>query len=135
MKKDIEVQEVTDVYVAAVLEHGEDQDGTWYIYFINDKDDMLESMMITSCGYLFTENGKEMVSSTFRHKVGVVPSKTAIKIEVIDSQVFEIYNEYWVTFFNENRLMDRKFIFGPHTIDKNFLETLPVLKEKGILIR
>ena len=134
MKKDMEVQAVKDVYIAAVLED-KNQDSAWYIYFINDNTEELEGIMITSSGYLHTEKGKETVSSTFRHKIGDVPPKTAIKIEIIDSQVFEIYNEYWVTFFCDNRLMERKFIFGPYTIDNNFLETVPLLKYKGILVR
>ena len=135
MKKYIEGQEVKDVYVSAVLEQDEDQNNAWYIYFINDKTEKLEGIMITSSGYLLTENGKETVSSTFRHKIGDVSPKTAMKIEMIDSQVFEIYNEYWVTFFHDNRLMERKFIFGPYTIDKSFLEAVPVLKNRGILVR
>jgi len=135
MKKDIEIQEVKDVYIAAVLEKAEGHNGCWYIHFINDKNKMLEGIMITSCGYLQTEKGRENVTSAFRHKVGVVPSKTAVKIEMIDSQVFEIYNEFWVTFFCDNRLMERKFTFGPFSIDENFLEAVPLLKDKGILIR
>lgn len=135
MKKDIVIQEIRDVYIAAVLEQDINKNEAWYIYFINDKNEMLESSMITSRGYLLTENGKETVSSTFRHKIGDVPPKSAVKIEMIDSQVFEIYNEYWVTFFYANRLMERKFIFGPYTIDKSFLEAVPVLENKGILVR
>jgi len=135
MKKDIEIQEMKDVYVSAVLEQDENQDDAWYIYFINDKNEMLEGIIITSSGYMPTEKGKETVSSTFRHKVGDIPSKTAVKIEMIDSQVFEIYNEFWVTFFCDNRLMERKFIFGPYTIDKNFLEVVPLLDNRGILVR
>ncbi len=135
MKKDIEIQEVKDVYIAAILEQDENQNEAWYIHLINDKTEVLEAVMITSSGYLHTEKGKEVVSSTFRHKIGDLNSKTTVKIEMIDAQVFEIYNEYWVTFFYENKLMERKFIFGPYTIDKNFLEAVPLLKNKGILVR
>jgi hypothetical protein len=40
-----------------------------------------------------------------------------------------------VTFFEENTLKDRKFIFGPHTIEAAFQEDLPVVKDKGIIVR
>ena len=135
MKKDIEIQEVKDVFIAAVLEQDDSENECWYIHFINNKNENLEGIMITSCGYIFTEKGREIVSSTFRHKIGDVLPKKSVKIEMIDSQVFEIYNEYWVSFFHDNRLMERKFIFGPYTIDKRFLEAVPVIKNKGILVR
>jgi hypothetical protein len=50
-------------------------------------------------------------------------------------EVFHLFNEYWVTFFEENTLKDRKFIFGPHTIEAAFQEDLPVVKDKGIIVR
>lgn len=134
MKKDIEIPTVKDVYIAAVLEQNEGQVDAWYIYLINDKAEMIEGVMITSRGYVVTDEGTEMVSSTLRHRIKDVPCKTAVKVEMIDAQVFEIYNEYWVTFFHDNKLLDRKFTFGPHTIDANFLEPVPVLSEKGILV-
>ena len=135
MKKDIEIPIVKDVYIAAVLEDKGSSDDVWDIYLINNKDVPLEGVMITSRGYMETDAGTEMLSSTLRHKMGDVPSKTAIKVEIILPQVFEIYNEYWATFFCENKLLERKFVFGPFTIDKNFLEELPVISEKGILVK
>ena len=91
--------------------------------------------MITSRGYDQTKKGLEVVSSTLRHKMGDIPFKTAVKVEMIAPEVFEIYNEYWVTFFHENRLMEKKFTFGPYTIDKEFVEDLPVIGQKGILVK
>ena len=135
MKKDIYIPEVKDVYVAAVLEEHLDGDDVWDIYFINNKDEALEGVLVTSRGYVDSEKGIETVSSTLRHKLGNLQPKSAAKIEIIDSQVFEIYNEYWVTFFCAGKLLERKFIFGPYTIDKNFLEAVPVLTEKGILVK
>ena len=121
MKKDIDIPAVKDVYVAAVLEENQGEADVWDIYLINDKNEPLEGVMITSRGYMETEAGTEMLSSTLRHKVGDVPAKSAVKVEIILPQVFEIYNEYWATFFCANKLLERKFVFGPFTIDKNFL--------------
>lgn len=135
MKADIEIPIVKDVYVAAVCEEHSPEDDVWDIYFINDKTEKLENVLITSRGYMETEAGMEIISSTLRHKLGEVPAKTAVKVEIILPQVFEIYNEYWATFFCENKLLERKFVFGPYTIDKNFLENIPVLAEKGILVK
>ena len=134
MKKDIKIPDVTDVYIAAVLEQDKDKEDAWYVYFINNLNQMVEGVMVTSKGYL-NENGKDVKSSTLRHAIGNVPPKTVAKIELIAPEVFEIFNEYWVTFFKDNRVMEKKFVFGPHTINKEFTETLPVVNAKGILVK
>ena len=134
MKKDIEIREVKDVYIAAVLEKVENEDN-WYVYFINDLDIMIEGVMISSKGYMPADKGIEVKSTTFRHKIGNLPAKTAVKVEMISSEVFEIYNEYWVSFFQNNKVMEKKFTFGPYTIDKDFLDKIPVMPQKGILVK
>jgi hypothetical protein len=134
MKKDIEIPEVHGVYIAAVLELNENQQESWMIYLINDLGVMIEGVMITSKGHEDME-GKILRTASMRHRIGNVPYKTAIKVELIDAQVFEIFNEYWVTFFQEGKVMEKKFTFGPHTIDKAFLEDLPVMNQKGVIVK
>ena len=134
MKKDIEIKEVKDVYIAAVLEQSENKEDAWLIYLINDLGVMIEGVMISSKGHEDME-GKVLRTAIMRHRIGNVPFKTAVKVEFIDSQVFGIFNEYWVSFFLEGKVMEKKFTFGPHTIDKGFLEDLPVLTQKGILVK
>lgn len=134
MKKDIEIPEVKNVYIAAVLEQNENEEDVWMVYLINDLAVMIEGAMITSKGHADME-GKDIRTASMRHRIGNVPYKTAVKVELIDSQVFEIFNEYWVTFFQEGTLMEKKFTFGPYTIDKAFVESLPVIGQKGILVK
>ncbi len=134
MKKDINIPVVQGIYIAAVLEFNNKQEGSWVIYLINDLEVMIEGVMITSKGHEDME-GKVLRTASMRHRIGNLPFKTAVKVEMIDSQVFEIFNEYWVTFFQENKVMEKKFTFGPHTIDKEFLEELPVMNQKGVIIK
>jgi hypothetical protein len=134
MKKDIDIPEVKDVYIAAIPE-GKADSRSWYIHVINDLPEMIEAVMITSKGYTIEGNLQKTVSSTLRHRIGSIPYKSAVKVEMIDQQVFEIYNEYWVTFFLNGKLMEKKFTFGPHTIDAEFLEDIPVHASKGILVK
>lgn len=134
MKKDIHITEVTDVYIAAVLEKNEHNEDVWMVYLINDLGVMIEGVMVTSKGHDDLE-GKKVRTAIMRHRIGNVPYKTAVKVELIDPQVFEIFNEYWVTFFQEGKLMEKKFTFGPYTIDQEFLEDIPVLPQKGILVK
>jgi hypothetical protein len=91
--------------------------------------------MIQSRGYSNLDTKSGVKTATLRKVIKVLPAKSAAKLEPIMPEVFHLFNEYWVTFFEENALKDRKFIFGPHTIEAAFQEDLPVLKDKGILVR
>jgi len=134
MKKDIVIKEVQDLYIAAIQDVNADMQ--WSVYLLNDKDILLEGVMVTSRGYTLSPQGTPLAKTTqFRHAVGHVPAKSMAKIEVISPDVFEIYNEFWVTFFEDGQLMDKRYTFGPHTIDAEFLEALPGGKHKGIIVK
>ena len=135
MKKDILIPEVKNVFVAAVLITDDTGDQQWWIHLINDNTSPLENIMIQSRGYSNLDTKSGVKTATLRKVIKVLPAKSAAKLEPIIPEVFHLFNEYWVTFFEENALKDRKFIFGPHTIEAAFQEDLPVLKDKGILVR
>ena len=137
MKKDFALPEVREVYIAAVRRpHPEDATATeWWVYLINNLPHPIEHLIINSRGYsdLDQKNGQQ--TSTLRRRLPVVPAKSAVAIEPIMPEVFHLFNEYWVSFFEENAMKDRQYIFGPHSIDARFAEALPVLLDKGVLIR
>ena len=135
MKKDILIPEVKDVYVAAVLITDDTGDQQWWIHLINDSTSQLENVMIQSRGYSDLDTNSGQKTATLRKVIQVLPAKSATKLEPIMPEVFHLFNEYWVTFFQEETLKDRKFIFGPYTIEATMKEDLPVLKDKGILVR
>ena len=135
MKKDILIPEVKNVYVAAVLMTNATGDQQWWIHLINDNTSPLENIMIQSRGYSDLDTNSGQKTATLRKVIQVLPAKSATKLEPIMPEVFHLFNEYWVTFFQEDTLKDRKFIFGPHTIEDAIKEDLPVLKDKGILVR
>lgn len=133
MKKDIEIPEVKDVHVAAIPE--KDEPDVWNIYIINNQLEMIEGVMVTSKGYDDQVNGAKTTTSVLRHVLGDIPAKTAAKIEPITPEVFHLNNEYWITFFSGNKLMEKKFIFGSHVIDEALLEDVPVINKKGVWIK
>lgn len=135
MKKDIEIPIVENVYVAAVLMTDDKCEQQWWIHLINDGTQPLENVMIQSRGYSDIDTKSGQKTATLRKVIKVLPAKSAAKLEPIMPEVFHLFNEYWVTFFEGNTLKDRKFIFGPHTIEASIKEDLPVLKDKGILVR
>lgn len=134
MKKDITVPEVKNVHVAVVKQTNKQGEQEWNAYIINNQNQMIEGVMITSKGYEVEGNQKITRTSVLRHVIGNVPAKTAAKIELVNEQVFAINNEYWVTFFENNQLMEKKYTFMAHVICDELLEDLPVMSDKGVLI-
>jgi hypothetical protein len=134
MKADIEFPEVTHVYLAAVLEWCDDfMSNTWFAYLINDSTQKIDNVMIVSKAF-GTVNGEMRKTSLLRHAYLEVPPHSAIKIEMMTEDVLALNNEFMVTYFQESKLYDKKFIFKSNTINENSTRYLPVLEKKGILI-
>ncbi|WP_372917291.1 hypothetical protein [Salegentibacter sp.] len=131
MKKDIDIPEVKGVYLAAVKQFNKDfRAEEWNAYLINDRDDALEMVLIVSRGY----SDKDQ-TSVMRHKIEKLPSKSFAKVEFLQEEVLALNNEFQVTFFAENKMFEKKFIFRKNTINEKALRELPLIPEKGILLK
>lgn len=129
MKKDIIVKAVENVFVAAVFE-----DNNWNIYLLNSKDTELNTVIVNSKGYGVLGD-KEVKTSTLRFVFDKVKDNYANLIEPIDEQVFGLTNEYWVSFFEDGVMLDKKFIFEANSINKENLVNLSMINKKGILAK
>ncbi len=133
MKKDIQPPEVTEVAVAVVKELNESQEHEWNVYLVNLKENPIEGVLVTSTGYGDIQ-GEVRKTSTLRHFLDTVPPKGYVKIEPIHEDVFALNNEYWVSFYLNKVMYDKKFVFLAETIlDRNFI-TVPVMNKKGVVI-
>lgn len=129
MKKDIEIPQVTGVFVAAVREINEEfRSLDWNAYLINDKNVPLEMVLIVTRGY----EGKES-TSTMRHTIKVLPAKSYAKIEFMQDEVLRLSNEFLVTFFEGNQMYEKRFFFPKNTIKETAQKEIAVLNKKGIL--
>ena len=129
MKKDIVVPKVEDVYIAAVKEYNEiHRTEDWNIYIINNKSVALEMILIVSTGY-----SSDKITSTMRHKLEALPPKSYAKVELIMEDLLSLKNEFLVTFFQDNKMYDKSFVFEPNTINNLSLKKLPLIKELGVL--
>ena len=131
MKKDIQIPEVEGVYVAIVQEYTEvykTQD--WNAYIINNKAVDLEMVLIVSKGY--SEN-KE--TSIMRHKLEKLPAKSYAKIELLQEDVLALNNEFKVTFFEGNQMLDKTYLFKKNTINVNAFQKVPLMNVKGVLVK
>lgn len=135
MKKDINPSAIKDVAVAVVQEKNDLQEDVWNVYLINLQDQELQQVLVSSKGYLKLENGEETKTTLLRHALGNVAPKSFAKIEPIMENLFGLHNEYWVSYFQNNELLDKKYIFLAETIKKENFINVPLIEKKGILIK
>ncbi len=126
--------EVSGVYVAIINDSKSDEP-EWSAYLINDKNEPIENVFVSSKGYLTDLKGDETKSSTLRHFYKVVSAKSSQKIEAVIEDVFKLNNEYFVSFYHQGTLFDKKFVFLPETIKHENLSQVPVVDSKGVWIK
>lgn len=131
MKKDIEIPEVKDVYIAVVQEYNKDYKcDDWNAYIINDKDVSIEMIMILSGGY-----NDDKITSNMRKKIEIMPPKSFAKVEYMTELVLGMNNQFQVTFFENNKMFDKIYTFNKNTINVNALQEIPLISFKGILAK
>ena len=129
MKRDIEIPIAKEVYIAAVNEWDEQHlNKTWYVYLINNREDDLNATIVVSKGY-----GNNLKTSVMRHGFGNIAAKTYRKIEILQEEVFKLNNEFFLTFFAEDKLFERRFVFTPYQISENNTVQIPLLNVEGVL--
>ena len=129
MRKDIEIPQAKNVHIVAVKEWDKEFTGQdWNIYVVNDREDEISVVLVMSRG-----NNEDQKTSTFRHNLGNMSPKTSAKVELISPEVFGFTNEYLLTFFAENKLFERKYIFEPNSISEGNLVEIPVMDSEGVL--
>jgi hypothetical protein len=133
--KDINDPKVEGIAIAAVPEMPEDGgEQSWFIYLINTKDHPITNVIVSSKGY--GEVKKENVkTSELRHFVDDLPAKSFAKIESIMPELFAISNQYWVSFYIDRQIFDKKYVFVAESIQESNLTELPLMKKKGVLLR
>jgi hypothetical protein len=134
MLKDLPENIVEDVAMAIVPEYTPEGDKVWNVYIVNMKPESIEGVLITSKGYGF-HKGEKVKTSTLRHFMDKIPAKDFAKVEPIIENVFGLNNEYWVSFYVNKVMYDRKYLFLPETISEDFFTYIPVLEKKGVMIK
>ena len=74
-------------------------------------------------------------TSKMRHGIGKVEGKSFAKIELMQEDVLQINNEFYVTFFADDKLYEKKYIFRKNTINENAMQILPVMQVDGVLVK
>ena len=83
MKKDLPENIVENISIAIVLENATPEAKNWNVYLINLKNELIETVLVSSKGYGLKE-GKNVKTSILRHSIGDVKAKSFALIEIID---------------------------------------------------
>ncbi len=135
MREELKGPKVENVGMAVVEELSETNEKMYYVYLLNLRDDIMEGIIITSDGYGHNANtGEEVKTSTLRRSLEVLLPNEAAKIEPIMEELFGLSNQYWVSFWVNDTMYDKKFVFLPETITEKNMKMIPLLGQKGIMI-
>lgn len=135
MREELKGPKVEKVGVAVVRRLDENGNKVHYVYLINYRDDIMEGIIVTSKGYgQNVETGEKVQTSMLRHCLEVLLPNEAAKLEPIMEDVFGLANEYWVSFYVDGKMYDKKYIFLPETISEKNMKEIPLLGLKGVMI-
>jgi hypothetical protein len=133
MKADIPIREVEDIAVAIIPPLLAPDSSLWEVYLINLKGEAIENVLISSRGY-GEQDGEEINTSVLRHFIEELGPLSYHKIEEIQTELFVLNNEYWVSFSYDNFLFDRKYVFGQGTISADNFTRIPFINREGVLL-
>ena len=133
MKKDIPLNIVEDISIAVVLESEAPGSKVWNVYLINEKDKAIQNVLVSSKGY-GEKDGRKVITTTLRHFIGDMDAHSSQKIEAIDIQVFGLTNEYWLSYYIDGVIYDKKYIFLPDSIVDENLIKIPLVNKPGVMI-
>jgi len=134
MKKDLPENIVQDIAVAVVLKSESPEVKNWTVYLINLKDKPLKNVLISSKGY-GEKDGRMVQTSVLRHSLGDLQARSFTGVEAIDPEVFGLTNEYWLSYYLDDVIYDKKFIFLPESIVDDNLIRIPLVNMPGVMIK
>jgi len=133
--KDIEEPKVEDIALAAVPEKNPESGlDEWNIYLVNLKDIEITNVLIASRGYGIVKKEK-VETSQLRHFVESIPPQSYVKVEPIMENLFALNNQYWVSFYIDRKIFDKKYVFLAETIQLENLTEIPLMGKKGVLLK
>lgn len=135
MKEGLLGPKVENVGVAVIQSVNEENEKEYTVYLINLRDDIIEGIIVASTGYgENTLTGEKIKTSTLRHGIEVLLPNEIAKIEPIMPEVFGLSNEYWVSFWVEDVLYDKRYVFPAESLIEENFKYLDVFKRKGVLL-
>lgn len=136
MREELKGPLVEGVAVAVVQELSEDGEKIYNVYLLNLREDIIEGIIITSKGYGHNvKTGEKVETSMLRRCIELMLPNEAAKIEPIMEDVFGLSNEFWVSFYVDDKMHDKKFVFVAESICEENMKDIELLGAKGVMIK
>jgi hypothetical protein len=131
MKKDIIIPNAAGVGIAMVPDMDDKKQRIWSAYLVNERESTLYNVFIqvSAKGEL---KGAERKTASVRFYVEELEPKKAKKIEIVLHQATKLSNQYWISFFDNEVLFDKKIVFEPGSITAANLVVQDVLKVRAV---
>ncbi|MEN9301903.1 MAG: hypothetical protein RL264_332 [Bacteroidota bacterium] len=136
MRDELKSPKVENVAVAIVNTSAVGEEADYVVYLINLRDDIMEGIIVASTG--FGENvhtGEKIKTSTLRRGIEVMLPNEAARIEPIMPDLFGLSNEFWVSFWVDEVLYDKKFLFPAGSIDVEKFTIIEPLGLPGVMMK
>jgi len=131
MKEDIEIPFAKNVYVAMVHEWNKEfLSKDWNAYILNNRTTPIQMVLVVSKGF-----DGDRKTSTLRYAFGVIAAKSFEKIEMVQEEVLQLTNEFFVTFYADDKLYEKRFLFEKNSVNEQNAVHLPILDMDGILAK
>ena len=135
MREELKGPKVENVSVALVEIPLENNEKEYIVYLLNLRDDIIEGIIVASTGYgVNPKTGEEVKTSTLRRGIEIMLPNEAARIEPIMPELFHLTNEYWVSFWIDDVMYDKRFMFLPGSINQEDFKMIDLLGLKGILL-
>ena len=128
MKKDLPTLEVKNVTVVIKPEKAGEH---WTVHLVNTNDFMLHNILVASEGYGKKAPNRQE-TSVLRQFFEILDANSSLQIELIDPEVFHLFNEYGITYYVNDEIYFKKFVFVPDSILEENLIANATLKAKVI---
>ncbi len=137
MKRDIPNLKVEDLALAIVPRSNNnerDEIELWDSYIINLKEESISNVLISSYGYGELD-GEHVKTTKLRHFFEKIGALQILKIEPIQTTLFDFTNEYWISFQYNGYMYDKKYVFVKGSISEINFTTIPFINKQGVMIR
>lgn len=135
MREELKGPKVENVSVALVEIPLENNEKEYIVYLLNLRDDIIEGIIVASTGYgVNPKTGEEVKTSTLRRGIELMLPNEAARIEPIMPELFHLTNEYWVSFWIDDVMYDKRFMFLTGSINQEDFKMIDLLGLKGILL-
>lgn len=135
MREDLLGPKVEGISIALVELPLEGAAPEYVVYMLSNREDIIEGIIVTSTGYgTDPSTGQEIKTATLRKGIEVMLPAEAARIELMMPELFGINNEYWVSFWVNDVMYDKRFVFEVGSIDPKKFVDIPHLNAKGIIL-